>query len=317
MRKIIGIGETVFDIIFKDDRPISAKPGGSVYNALISLGRMRQNTVFVSEMGEDHVGNIVKNFLKENQVSTEYLHTYNRGQTPIALAFLDERQDADYLFYRNFPADRLDCAMPEINENDIVLISSFFALNPVLREKLLEILEFARLRKAIIYYDVNFRKAHTPEIRHLMPAILENFEFAGIIKGSNEDFENLYKERNPAQIYKEHIEFYSKNFIYTQGEKGAIVFGRNFQKSYPANPVIPVSTVGTGDSFNAGIIFGLIRYGITLNDLQHTLPEEKWDKIMKCAIDFAAFVCGTYDNYISAEFADKYLRKYVGPDNSF
>ena len=39
MRKVIGIGETVLDIIFKDDEPVSALPGGSVFNELISLGR--------------------------------------------------------------------------------------------------------------------------------------------------------------------------------------------------------------------------------------------------------------------------------------
>ena len=39
MRKIIGIGETVLDIIFKDGQPIGAYPGGSTFNAMVSLGR--------------------------------------------------------------------------------------------------------------------------------------------------------------------------------------------------------------------------------------------------------------------------------------
>jgi len=306
MRKIIGIGETVFDIIFKNNQPISAKPGGSIYNALISLGRLKQPAVFISEIGKDRVGNTIKSFLEENEVSSQYLCPFDQGKTPLALAFLDEQQKADYLFYQEYPEKRLDYTMPEINENDIVLIGSFFALNPVLRNNLLEILQFAQSRKAIIYYDVNFRKAHIHEIRHLMPALLENFEFADIIKGSDEDFENIYKQQDANQTYKEHIEFYSKNFIYTQGEKGATVFGENFKKKYPVNPIIPVSTVGAGDSFNAGIIYGLIKYQVTLDDLKTGIPEEKWDKIVKCAIDFSAFVCGTYDNYISAEFAKGY-----------
>ena len=36
MRKVIGIGETVLDIIFKDNQPVSAVPGGSAFNAAIS-----------------------------------------------------------------------------------------------------------------------------------------------------------------------------------------------------------------------------------------------------------------------------------------
>ena len=306
MRKIIGIGETVFDILFKNNQPLVAKPGGSIYNALISLGRMKQSAAFISEIGEDRVGKIIKDFLEENEVSTKYICTFDRGKTPLALAFLDEQQNADYLFYKDYPVDRLDYIMPEINENDIVLIGSFFALDPVLREKLLEILQFAQCRKAIIYYDVNFRKTHVHEVRHLMPAILENFEFADIIKGSEEDFENIYNKQDAGLVYKEHIEFYSKNFVFTQGEKGAIVFGKNFHKEYPVNPVVPVSTVGAGDSFNAGFIYGLIKHQVMLNDLKNGVPEEKWDKIVKCAVDFSAFVCTTYDNYISTEFAREY-----------
>ena len=39
MRKVIGIGETVLDIIFKNNQPQRAVPGGSAFNAIISLGR--------------------------------------------------------------------------------------------------------------------------------------------------------------------------------------------------------------------------------------------------------------------------------------
>ena len=39
MRKVIGIGETVLDIIFKNEQPVGAYPGGSTFNAVISLAR--------------------------------------------------------------------------------------------------------------------------------------------------------------------------------------------------------------------------------------------------------------------------------------
>lgn len=57
MRKVIGIGETTFDIIFKDGQPVSAVPGGSAFNAIISLGRSGVNTTFISEAGNDRIGN--------------------------------------------------------------------------------------------------------------------------------------------------------------------------------------------------------------------------------------------------------------------
>ena len=56
MRKVIGIGETILDIIFRDEQPIGAVPGGSMFNGLISLGRVGVDAAFISETGNDRVG---------------------------------------------------------------------------------------------------------------------------------------------------------------------------------------------------------------------------------------------------------------------
>lgn len=48
MRKVIGIGETLLDIIFKDNTPMEAVPGGSTFNAIVSLGRVGANATFVT-----------------------------------------------------------------------------------------------------------------------------------------------------------------------------------------------------------------------------------------------------------------------------
>ena len=37
MRKVIGIGETILDIIFRNGQPTAAVPGGSVFNGVVSL----------------------------------------------------------------------------------------------------------------------------------------------------------------------------------------------------------------------------------------------------------------------------------------
>ena len=65
-RKIIGIGETIMDIIFKNGQPTAAVPGGSVFNSVISLGRLGQQVSFISETGNDRVGRIILDFLKDN-----------------------------------------------------------------------------------------------------------------------------------------------------------------------------------------------------------------------------------------------------------
>ena len=72
------------------------------------------------------------------------------------------------------------------------MIGSYYAVTPQLRDKVKELLDKAREKGAIIYYDVNFRSTHKNEAIKLLPVILENFEYADIIRGSVEDFENMF-----------------------------------------------------------------------------------------------------------------------------
>ena len=57
---ITGIGETVLDIVFLDMQPLAAVPGGSTFNAMISLGRAGVPAAFISETGNERIGENVK-----------------------------------------------------------------------------------------------------------------------------------------------------------------------------------------------------------------------------------------------------------------
>ncbi|WP_298021880.1 PfkB family carbohydrate kinase [uncultured Campylobacter sp.] len=127
MRKVIGIGETVLDIIFKDNKPVNAVPGGSAFNAIISLGRAGISAHFIGEVGHDRVGTYILDFLKANHVDGSNVEISPEGQSHLSLAFLDEGNNADYLFYKDHAHDSFSMCYPEINRDDIVLFSSFFA----------------------------------------------------------------------------------------------------------------------------------------------------------------------------------------------
>lgn len=304
MRKVIGIGETILDIIFQNNQPSVAVPGGSVFNGIISLGRMGVNVSFISETGNDRVGNTILEFMRENNVSTEYMSVFPDGKSPVSLAFLDENSDAEYLFYKDYPSQRLDVIFPEIQEDDIVVIGSYFALNPVLRDKVVELLERAKEKKAIIYYDPNFRDTHKDEAMRLGSTIIENLEYANIVRGSKGDFINLYKLDDVDRIYKEKIRFYCPNFLCTNGSGSISLRTNATAKEYPVEQLDAVSTIGAGDNFNAGLIYGLLKYDVRYRDLD-TLTEPQWDKIVKCGMDFSAEVCRSFSNSVSWEFAKK------------
>lgn len=305
MRKVFGIGETILDIIFKDEQPYKAIPGGSVFNGLVTLGRLGVPVSFISEIGKDKVGNIIQKFMEDNHITTKFVDRFPNGKSPISLAFLDNENNADYVFYKDYPSQRLEVPFPVIEEDDIFIYGSYYCLNPDLRTRVAEFLQYAKERGAILYYDPNFRKAHAYEAIKVMPTVFENLEYADIVRGSDEDFINLFGKTDTSNIYKEHIQFYCDNLLTTHGSKGVSLYTNNFAEHFNAMSVKTISTIGAGDNFNAGIIYGLLKYDVHRADLS-SLDKDIWEKIIRCGIDLASEVCQSYENYVSAEFAIKY-----------
>ena len=306
-RKVIGIGETILDILFRDGQPQAAVPGGSVYNAMISLGRMGVDVTFISETGNDRVGQMILDNMRANGVCTDNVNVFPDGKSPVSLAFLNEHNDAEYIFYKDYPRQRLDVTMPDIQADDIVMIGSYFAVTPVLRDKVKELLDLARERGAIIYYDVNFRSTHANEAIKLMPTILENFEYADILRGSSEDFRFMFGLDDAEKVYRQKVSFYCNPFIYTDGARDVSLFTRAYANRFPVPEVETVSTIGAGDNFNAGIVYGLIQNHIRRPDID-ALGKKDWDDIIACGLAFGSEACRSTANCVSLEFAQTFRR---------
>lgn len=306
MRNIYTIGETVLDIVFKDQHPVTAKAGGATLNSAVTLGRLNLPVHFIGEYGMDEVGNIIDAFLKQNQVSTRYVYRYYDGKSTLALAFLNENNDASYDFYKIYPEKRLDLTFPELQEDDIVLFGSIYAVTHEVRTKLLEFIRQANRRKAIVIYDPNFRKQHLHELPKLRPLIFENMDMADIVRGSNEDFSFILGADDADEAWSE-VSRHCSHLLYTANKKGVFVRSPDMKATFPVKTIDPVSTIGAGDNFNAGIVYSLYTLGITYNALSALTPGD-WENIVATAVDFATHVCLNYDNYISEDFALTYRK---------
>ena len=257
-KRVIGIGETVLDILFKNDQPQKAVPGGSTFNSIVSLGRAGVPCAMVTETGSDHVGDMICDFLKANGVSDEFVCRHPGTKSHITLAFLNEHNDAQYTFYKDHATALLDKQLPDIQADDVVLFGSFFAINPVIRPVVGRLLREAREASAWLYYDINFRKSHIPDIPDVLPNIEENMRLADLVRGSKEDFEYLYGLHDADAIY-DRVRPFCKRFILTDGARSIRVYSPDGCETYPVQPIETVSTVGAGDNFNAGYIYAMLQ----------------------------------------------------------
>ena len=257
-RRVIGIGETVLDILFKNDQPQKAVPGGSAFNSIVSLGRAGVPCAMVTEVGDDHIGDLTCQYLRENGVSDEFVRRHEGTKSHITLAFLDEHNDAQYIFYKDHVSAALDGKLPHIQADDIVLFGSFFAINPAIRPAVRSMLQEAHKKGAWLYYDINFRKSHIADLPEVMSNIEENMRLADIVRGSIEDFVNLYGLNDGKAIY-ERVRPFCQTLILTDGSKEIRIFSGDEIETFEVKTIETISTVGAGDNFNAGYIYAMLQ----------------------------------------------------------
>lgn len=306
MRRIIGFGETVLDIIFKEDRPVDAVPGGSTFNSLISLGRTLprafpgSEVVMVTRVGDDHIGDITVSFMERNGLNPEATGRMKGVQSTVSTAFLDSNNDATYEFFKDkslppYPAGAAEGI--HIQKDDIVLFGSFFAIDPDVRDFTRALLLRAREAGAILYYDINFRRNHAARIPELMDNIVENISLSDYVRGSSEDFTFLLGTDDGQKIYDGFIAPRCPNFILTRSCDPVEVYRPGGRETFPVERIKTVSTIGAGDNFNAGFIYGLVRDGI----LKGQAPQD-WGALVGTATKFSSAVCRSIYNYVDEDF---------------
>lgn len=300
---IYSIGEIVYDIVFKNNQPVAGNAGGSMLNTAVSLGRLQAPVRFVGETGADQLGQTVKQFLAANNVDSEFVFQYQGRNTGVALAFLDEQQNATYSFYKDYPAERLTGVELPFAPGDFVLFGSSFAFNSAVRPWLLSQLQKAHTAGATIVYDPNYRtqKHLSPQEQHTM--FIENCSLAHIIRASQEDFDSIGGRQQPHEAWTLVQSLANcQALIYTRNSQGVDAFTRSLTAHVPAQNIQPVSTIGAGDTFNAALLWQLHTKNLHAQNL-HLCNEQTLKTMLAVAVAAATDVCLQWGNYVSKEFA--------------
>lgn len=307
MARIFTIGETVYDIIFKENNPVEGRPGGAMLNTSVSLARLNTPVNFISGCADDRLGQIIIEFLNNNKVNTDFVSIYDDARSRIALAFLDDARDAAFSFYKIHTNEKNRLRFPEAGPGDIILFGSYYSIKQEIRSEIHEFLSKSRQNGALLIYDPNFRKAHLNILDEVRGSIEENIRLAHLVKGSNEDFFHIYGTCDEDSTWGRMQSNGSEIMIYTKNKNGVYLFRNEYRKHFSVPKIDPVSTVGAGDSFNAGLIWALYSMNVDSHSL-YQLKNSDWDEVIRIASEFGTHSCLSFDNYISYEFAEKYMK---------
>lgn len=303
MRKIIAIGESVLDTIYHNQQPVRSFVGGRVSNAAASLGVLGLPVSMVSECCTDKVGEWVVDFFEKHHVDTKSIDRYTDGSTPLAAIFQHDDKEEDIVNYGVYPQERFNVIWPRIDEDDIVLFGSYYAIDTPQRERLYDLLSYAAERKAIVVYLPGFQHGTQFNLTKVMPNILENFEVSTIVVDHDKDINNMFPNQDSDKVYNNHIKFYGPTYIHITPAVNATIYKGTDKTECPFS-CDTTNHLGWQAGFIAGLIFEIIRRDLRQADIPSLSPQQ-WQDVMKQAFEFASNCASSNDNCLSADFAQK------------
>jgi len=155
---VYTLGESLLDIIVDSPENIVARPGGSMLNTAVSLGRAGVRVSLISELGDDGTAELILKFLRQNKVGTKYIKKYYHQQSTVALAYLDKNKVPSFSIYKTYPDKRRLLIPQHIPGDDILTFGSLYSLDPVIREQVKQVLAVARKEGVFMIYDPNIRQ---------------------------------------------------------------------------------------------------------------------------------------------------------------
>ena len=253
MHKITCFGEVLWDVF-----PTHKKIGGAPLNVALRLHSFKNDVSIISSIGDDKSGKELKKYIKQQGLSTVYIQKNNTYKTSEVAVKLDEKGAATYKIKKPCAWDYIfleEHLLSLVKSSDAFIFGSLISRNKQSEDTLKTL-----LNKAVFsVFDVNLRPPHyqIEKLKTLMKS-------ASFIKFNDDELFEINKKLGYINnSTEENIKYISKftntyQICVTRGGDGAILFYN--QKFYENRgyKVTVADTVGSGDSFLATLIHGLL-----------------------------------------------------------
>lgn len=230
----------------------------------------------LSECTTDMVGDIVVNYLSRHGVDTRLIDRYPDGATPFSAIF-PTGSGKQIVNYGVYPKARFDIVWPRIDEDDIVLFGSLYAIDLPQRKRLYDLLKHAVERRAILIYLPGFQHGISYRLTKVMPHLLENLEISDIVIAHEQDIHDIFPGEAGDEAYHNHIEFYCRNYVHLTRSLGLLMYSLGLE--LPADKPATDNLLGWQAGLTAGIIAQLFEKNITREQLLN-LDADTWRGIL-------------------------------------
>ena len=315
MAKIVTFGEIMLRLStenherFNQTKRFDACFGGGEANVAVSLAHYGHEAYFITKLPKNDIGEAAIKALRSENVKCDYIA---RGGDRVGIYYLEIGSSlrASKVIY-----DRAHSAVSESVFEDYEISKAFegaslfhfTGITLALSEKCAILIEkackIAKKLGLLVSCDLNYRKKLWTK-EQAKKVMISLMQYVDICIGNEEDFEaclgykpdgDILKGKTDASGYKNIFTQLKKDFGFKyiasslresysashNGWKGLLYDGEQFYESkhYDIEPI--VDRVGSGDSFAAGLIHGLLsfndkqkalEFAVAASALKHTIP---------------------------------------------
>ncbi|MCM3093925.1 MULTISPECIES: sugar kinase [unclassified Cytobacillus] len=236
------------------------KVGGAELNFAIGCARLGLGSKWISRLGDDEFGRVIYNFARGEGVDVSGVDFVSGCPTSLNFKEINEDGSGKTFYYRyNSPILTLTPEMIQeelFEEVDLVhLTGVFLAIDPKNIEIAAKVIETAKQKKIPISFDPNIRlklwsidearKAYKEILPHV-DILLTGLDEIRLISGMEEEDELVLFAR----------EYGIRDLVIKDGANGSKLFRNGDWTRAESFRVTTVDTVGAGDGFDAGYIYG-------------------------------------------------------------
>lgn len=214
--------------------------GGCSVNMAATFNNLGGNAHIVSYVGCDEAGTTIINYIKEKEFSTRYIRQ-RQGSTGYSMVFLEPDGERTFLTKAGLELDfTREIIVDRLAGIQFAAVTGYFLLNPS-AEIIVEVLEEFHATGGTILFDPSpMVQAIEEDIRKRM------INISGIVTPNNDEFswiERFITDKHTVVLKK--------------GAQGGTVYHKGNPFDYEADKVPVVDTTGAGDSFAAGLLYGI------------------------------------------------------------
>ena len=266
MSGVLSIGECMAELA-PTGAPDTYRLGfaGDTFNTAWYLARLGVPVSYLTAVGDDATSARMTAFMKGAGVGTEHVRRVRGGTAGLYLISLDEGERS-FTYWRGQSAarrlaDDADALRAAMEGAGLVYLSgiTLAILAPEDRARLLGAIGAARAAGRTIAFDPNLRPRLWPGATQMTSAVMEAAALADIALPSHEDEADWFGDADPAATAARYAGAGASTVVVKDGGGPVIWRQAGEAGEVPVRPVDEiVDSTAAGDSFNAGLLAGLI-----------------------------------------------------------